>query len=87
MNKIYGSPISLTSQFYFCGVPLRLDTYSGCSHNCLYCFANHSAQKYIAHPEMLDKACTISEADVKPTTINIIKKYFDIAFEGWKKWV
>jgi DNA repair photolyase len=30
---------ALTSQFYFCALPLRLDSYSHCRFNCLYCFA------------------------------------------------
>lgn len=28
-----------TSQFYFCSLPLRLDTYAGCGFGCSYCFA------------------------------------------------
>jgi DNA repair photolyase len=32
--------LSVTSQFYFCGLPLRLDSYSKCQFQCLYCFAN-----------------------------------------------
>lgn len=35
----YLSPILLTAQFFYCGLPLRMDSYSGCSHDCLYCFA------------------------------------------------
>ena len=35
----YKTPLSITSQFSFCGLPFRLDTYSGCSFNCTYCFA------------------------------------------------
>lgn len=35
----YKAPLSITSQFSFCGLPFRLDTYSGCSFNCTYCFA------------------------------------------------
>ena len=26
------------SQCYLCDLPIRFDTYSGCSHNCRYCF-------------------------------------------------
>lgn len=36
----YRYGLSLTSQFYYCGLPLRLDSYSRCQFNCLYCFAN-----------------------------------------------
>ena len=35
----YNNPLSITSQFSFCGLPFRLDTYSGCSIGCKYCFA------------------------------------------------
>jgi len=35
----YRYGLSLTSQFYFCGVPFRLDTRPKCALNCLYCFA------------------------------------------------
>ena len=35
----YEYAMSLTSQFYFCGVPFRLDTAPKCSLNCAYCFA------------------------------------------------
>ncbi len=34
----YSSPFNVNNQIYFCGVPFRLDTYSGCSHRCSYCF-------------------------------------------------
>jgi DNA repair photolyase len=40
-NERYSTPISLSSQFYFCGLPLRLDTYRGCAFRCSYCFARH----------------------------------------------
>lgn len=39
-NVEYTTPITVTSQFYFCGIPFRVDTYRGCSHMCKYCFAN-----------------------------------------------
>ena len=39
MNKNYSTPLGLTSQFSFCGLPFRLDTYAGCSLSCSYCFA------------------------------------------------
>ncbi len=37
----YTSPFSITSQFAFCGLPLRLDTYRGCGFQCSYCFARN----------------------------------------------
>ncbi len=36
----YRYALSFTSQFYYCGLPLRLDSYSRCHFNCLYCFAS-----------------------------------------------
>jgi DNA repair photolyase len=35
----YNNPLSITSQFSFCGLPFRLDTYAGCAIGCRYCFA------------------------------------------------
>lgn len=31
--------ISCGSQTVFCDLPIRYDTYSGCTHDCAYCFA------------------------------------------------
>jgi len=33
-------PISVSSKFAICGLPIRVDTYKNCSHGCKYCFAN-----------------------------------------------
>lgn len=38
---VYTTPFSVTSQFGFCGLPLRLDTYRGCGFQCSYCFARY----------------------------------------------
>lgn len=34
----YTAPFDISNQLFFCGVPFRLDTYNGCSHQCSYCF-------------------------------------------------
>lgn len=34
-------PISISSKFGLCGLPIRIDTYKTCSHGCKYCFANN----------------------------------------------
>lgn len=39
MTGNYTTPFSITGQFAFCGLPLRLDTYRGCGFQCSYCFA------------------------------------------------
>lgn len=41
MPTTYTNPLSLTSQFPFCGLPLRLDSYRGCAFRCTYCFARN----------------------------------------------
>lgn len=40
MNGDYRYFLSLSSQFPFCGIPLRLDSYSRCQFACRYCFAS-----------------------------------------------
>lgn len=39
-NNSYEYALGVTSQFYFCSLPLRLDSYSRCQYRCTYCFAN-----------------------------------------------
>src|SRR5262249_25277318 len=41
MRKNYTNPLSLTSQFLFCGLPLRLDSYRGCAFQCYFCYARY----------------------------------------------
>ena len=33
--------LKVSSKIGICGLPLRMDTYSGCSFGCTYCFANN----------------------------------------------
>lgn len=40
MTADYRYFLSLSSQFPFCGIPLRLDSYSRCQFACRYCFAS-----------------------------------------------
>ncbi len=41
MPERYTTPLSLTSQFFFCGLPLRLDSYRGCAFQCSFCYARY----------------------------------------------
>ena len=48
-KKEYLKYISFKSIFYFCSLPVRLDSYRGCTHGCLYCFSqrlNNRAQGF-----------------------------------------
>ena len=38
-SHIYRYALAPTTQFYFCGVPFRLDVTPKCAFNCAYCFA------------------------------------------------
>ena len=55
----FKTPLSITSQFSFCGLPFRLDSYAGCSFNCTYCFARlrggfkHSRKLRPASPDKI----------------------------------
>ena len=58
LSQPYRYALAPTSQFYFCGVPLRLDTSPKCSLNCLYCFAmarggRRTSKHLAAKPEWL----------------------------------
>jgi DNA repair photolyase len=37
--SLFTTPLTITSQFSFCGLPLRLDSYAGCAFCCTFCFA------------------------------------------------
>lgn len=42
MNKIKQFiPLSVSSKFAICGLPLRMDTYKTCDFGCKYCFSNN----------------------------------------------
>ncbi len=72
-EKEYKSPLSFPGTGYemvTCHYPLRLDTYSGCVHDCVYCYAKSilSARK-LWSPEF-----------IKMANINKIEKKFEYAF-------
>ena len=59
-EKEYKYALSITSQFYFCGLPFRLDTTPKCSLNCVYCYAmsiggRRTKPEQIANPEKLKR--------------------------------
>lgn len=56
----YKYPMGLTSQFYFCGMPLRIDSYKGCKSQCIYCYVssrhgNFANVEQYANPQTLKK--------------------------------
>ncbi len=59
-ENYYRYALGITSQFYFCSLPLRLDSYSSCQFSCQYCFARARGgsrtddQIFSANPERLE---------------------------------
>jgi DNA repair photolyase len=52
--KTYRYALSITSQFYFCGVPFRLDISPKCTQNCLYCFAMSRGGRRTSNDQIAD---------------------------------
>lgn len=56
----YEYALSITTQFYFCGIPFRLDLSPKCSLNCLYCFAmarggRRTDRRLLADPASIER--------------------------------
>ena len=68
-NLSYTTPIGLTSQFLFCGLPLRLDSYRGCGFQCAFCFARQ-------------RGGNTPEAVVVPARPESIRRTFERAFRS-----
>src|ERR1700746_2433372 len=65
---LYTTPFSITSQFSFCGLPPRLDTYRGCAFRCSYCFARY-------------RGGNIPGNAVRPADAQHIERVFDRALD------
>ena len=63
-NNEYTSPLGITSQFYFCGNPFRLDVYKGCTVGCKYCFINNQHSNNVKNNGQ-DRRKIVTAADVK----------------------
>jgi DNA repair photolyase len=69
---VYTNPISITNQFPFCGLPLRMDSYAGCAFQCTYCFARY-------------RAGYSYEDNIRPADPVKISRLFQNALEGGAK--
>ncbi len=82
--------MGVTSQFSFCGLPFRLDTYSGCAFNCTYCFArlrggyNHTKKLRPANPDRIIKKFKNALTNEKQTSIisQYIRRKMPLHFGG-----
>lgn len=58
-----------------CNLPFRGDTYDGCSHNCIYCYAREQQERYGNwYPE-----------NPRPADIDSLKKRFELGFNYTEK--
>jgi DNA repair photolyase len=85
----YTTPFSITSQFAFCGLPLRLDAYRGCGFQCSYCFARirggNQAGEAVrpADPRTIERIMTRSLKDGRPGVIaEFLRRRVPIHFGG-----
>jgi len=92
MSKYYTNPLSLTSQFFFCGLPLRLDSYRGCGFQCSFCFARlrggntPNPQVIPANPETLErifeKALRTDQSETSGLIGQFLRRRVPIHFGG-----
>lgn len=54
--QAYEYALSITSQFYFCGIPFRLDPTPKCGLDCRYCFAMARGGRRTATDQIVDVA-------------------------------
>lgn len=90
-NDYYTNPLSLTSQFLFCGLPLRLDSYRGCAFQCSFCYARfrggHSASDTVtpADPETLQRRLATAfrgNRNPQPLIAQLLRRRVPIHFGG-----
>jgi DNA repair photolyase len=87
----YRYALALTSQFYFCGIPFRLDTAPKCPLNCSYCFAmtrggRRTSIGLLANPniihEKMDKVFNRIEFQNYDITGELLKLKVPVHFGG-----
>ena len=90
MSRPYEYALALTSQFYFCGVPFRLDTSPDCAYGCSYCFrtlrgGNSSSAGAMASPSRLAKKLVRSGlAEARPVDVaeELLRQRVPVHFGG-----
>jgi DNA repair photolyase len=91
VDTYYETALTLTSQFYFCGLPLRLDAYSYCSYGCRYCFAKYRGGNFrqpllkCASPRALRRWLALADARPKPNEsilVEFLRQRVPIHFGG-----
>ena len=47
------------SQIILCNLPVRFDTYRGCSHGCRYCYANYNEKQIAERMKLHDPQSSV----------------------------
>lgn len=87
MTQPYEYALGVTSQFYYCGLPLRLDTYSRCGFQCLYCFSHargghRGSDPAVASASMVEKALRRSRTSPQTAVEEFLAQGQPIHFGG-----
>jgi DNA repair photolyase len=89
MSNYFTTPLSLSSQFSHCALPLRLDSYRGCSFSCTYCFArirggNVQSHRIVpANPKALRNIFLQADRDYSASIIHqFLRRRVPIHFGG-----
>ena len=53
--KTYGNGVRFTSDAMDCSLPIAIDSHSGCSYSCLYCFSNNLMRAPDRNPRTMQK--------------------------------
>ena len=65
----YAYSLAWTSQFYFCALPFRLDSYKGCNFGCEYCFVAHRGGRFNSNEaSAADASCVRRQLDTSDPT-------------------
>ena len=87
----YETALTFTSQFYFCGLPLRLDSYSYCPFGCRYCFAKRRGGNFnqprlkVASARALERLLHAAAHECKSTEsilVELLRRRVPIHFGG-----
>lgn len=84
----FTTPLAVTSQFPFCSLPLRLDSYRGCAFDCAYCFArsrggNVPDSKIVpGDPRALRRAFRAAQGNSTSLVAEMLRRRVPIHFGG-----
>jgi len=72
-HEVYSNSIAVNTRVIICGAPLRIDSYSGCMHQCAYCFSLNKSYK--------QKVSTDPSSNILVSNPEDIRKAYARAFQ------